>query len=253
MWTIKVTLNTQRQRLRWKSIFWLPYLLYSVKMKNTEKGSAKGLKSPSREKSSNPYDKQSFGEGNIYSNTYRDTSKSFIGIYKIFLRWKGSVYRLVWHDLILFMAAYFILLIIYRVVLSHFPTHKQHFELMCIYAHRFSSAIPITFLTGFYVSSVVSRWWDQFMSLPYPDQLALKLVAYVPGNVSWVDGPQIYSNKYYRFYISLSFIYKNAFSELVPQKSTQNGNAVCKSVIYTGIYKDSLYCWKAISYIPRSS
>ena len=168
------------------------YYLYSVKMKNTEKGNITGLKSPSKEKSSNPYDKQSFGEGNIYSNTYRDTSKSFIGIYKIFLRWKGSVYRLVWHDLILFMTAYFILLIIYRVVLIHFPTHKQHFELMCIYAHRFSSAIPITFLTGFYVSSVVSRWWDQFMSLPYPDQLALKLVAYVPGNVSWVVGPQIY-------------------------------------------------------------
>ena len=173
--TVKVNINC---------LIGLPIITYSVKMKNTETGNVAGLKSPSREKSSNPYDKQSFGEGNIYSNTYRDTSKSFIGIYKIFLRWKGSVYRLVWHDLILFMAAYFILLIIYRVVLSHFPTHKQHFELMCIYAYRFSSAIPITFLTGFYVSSVVSRWWDQFMSLPYPDQLALKLVAYVPGNVS---------------------------------------------------------------------
>ena len=107
-----------------------------------------------------------------------------VGIYKIFLRWKGSVYRLVWHDLVAFIAAYIVLLFVYRVILIRFPVHKQHFELMCIYAYRFSSAIPITFLTGFYVSSVVSRWWDQFMSLPYPDQLALKLVAYVPGNVS---------------------------------------------------------------------
>ena len=160
-------------------------------MRNMEKYKvSKKEKSPSKEKSADPYDKQRFGtkgsEGNIYINSYRDTSISFIGIYKIFLRWKGSVYSLVWHDMVAFMAAYLILLLLYRVILINFPMHKQHFELMCIYANRFSSAIPITFLTGFYVSSVVSRWWDQFMSLPYPDQLALKLVAYVPGGVSVV-------------------------------------------------------------------
>ena len=157
-------------------------------MKTMDKYRISKPKSPAKEPSSDPYDKQRFGnkgsEGNIYINNYRDTSKNFIGIYKIFLRWKGSVYRLVWHDLVAFIAAYLLLMLVYRVILIEFPVHKQHFELMCIYAYRFSSAIPITFLTGFYVSSVVSRWWDQFMSLPYPDQLALKLVAYVPGNVS---------------------------------------------------------------------
>ena len=49
---------------------------------------------------------------------------------------------------------------------------------------RFRTLIPITFLTGFYVSEVVKRYWDQFMSLPVPDRLALKLVSYVPGKVS---------------------------------------------------------------------
>ena len=44
--------------------------------------------------------------------------------------------------------------------------------------------IPITFLTGFYVSEVVRRYWDQYMSLPYPDRLALKLVSYIPGKVN---------------------------------------------------------------------
>ena len=43
--------------------------------------------------------------------------------------------------------------------------------------------IPIQFLTGFYVSEVVRRYWDQFLALPYPDRLALKLVAYIPGKV----------------------------------------------------------------------
>ena len=49
---------------------------------------------------------------------------------------------------------------------------------------RFRAMIPITFLTGFYVSEVVRRYWDQYMSLPYPDRLALKLVSYIPGKVS---------------------------------------------------------------------
>ena len=48
---------------------------------------------------------------------------------------------------------------------------------------RFKKLIPITFLTGFYVGEVVKRYWDQFMSLPVPDRLALKLVTFVPGKV----------------------------------------------------------------------
>ena len=54
---------------------------------------------------------------------------------------------------------------------------------MCIYAEQMRSNIPITFLTGFYVSQVVVRWWDQFMSLPWPDFIAMKLVNYFPGAV----------------------------------------------------------------------
>ncbi len=63
---------------------------------------------------------------------------------------------------------------------------RQFFEMLCVYANRFSSLIPITFLTGFYVSQVVTRWWDQFMSLPWPDRLALKLVSFCPGTVGFL-------------------------------------------------------------------
>ena len=39
-------------------------------------------------------------------------------------------------------------------------------------------------MTGFYVANVVSRYWDQFLSLPMMDKLAYKLVACIPGTVS---------------------------------------------------------------------
>ena len=138
-----------------------------------------------RGKSIDPYEKTAFGtKGNIYCNTYYHDSNRFLALKKIFLRWRGSVYRLVWEDLLFFFGIYYLLTIVYRGVLVAYPVHKQHFELLCVYADRFSSPIPITFLTGFYVSNVVSRWWDQFMALPYPDQLALKLVSFIPENVS---------------------------------------------------------------------
>jgi branched-subunit amino acid transport protein len=50
---------------------------------------------------------------------------------------------------------------------------------------RFLKFIPVTFMTGFYVTNVVSRYWDQFLSLPWPDRLAYKLVSYLPGQVKF--------------------------------------------------------------------
>ena len=121
---------------------------------------------------------------NIYYNTYSDTNRRWTGIVSLLFRWKQSVYSLIWNDVILFLIFYFFLSILYRHVLWYYPNHKQTFEILCIYADGFNSSIPITFLIGFYVSQVVSRWWDQFMTLPYPDVLALKLVAFLPGRVS---------------------------------------------------------------------
>ena len=91
----------------------------------------------------------------------------------------------VWHDFAIFLITYLSISVLYRGILVayDFREQRQTFELLCIYADRFSSSIPLSFLTGFYVTQVVNRWWEQFMALPWPDQLAFKLLAFVPGNV----------------------------------------------------------------------
>ena len=83
------------------------------------------------------------------------------------------------------IVVYAIISAVYRNVLcdGRHPKERECFELFVIYVERFASMIPIAFLTGFYVSQVVNRWWDQFMSLPWPDRFALKLVTIVPGTV----------------------------------------------------------------------
>ena len=122
-------------------------------------------------------------ETHRYSNQYSETNKPWSGMIDLLFRWQQSVYQLIWNDLLIFLFIYFFISIIYHHVLFYYPTHKQNFELICVYADRFSSSIPITFLIGFYVTQVVSRWWDQFMTLPHPDNLALKLVGFIPGRV----------------------------------------------------------------------
>ena len=50
--------------------------------------------------------------------------------------WKGSVIKLVWHDLLVFLVLYGLLSVIYREVLFDYPVYKEAFELICIYASR---------------------------------------------------------------------------------------------------------------------
>ena len=123
---------------------------------------------------------------NIYRNMYEDTSKRFTTTIRLLSKWKGSVFKLMGHTFVTWLFFYSVLSCIYRNILipHEDKRHRQMFELLCVYANRFLNLIPITFLVGFYVSQVVSRWWDQFMSLPWPDYLALKLVNFVPGHVS---------------------------------------------------------------------
>ena len=36
---------------------------------------------------------------------------------------------------------------------------------------HFADLIPVTFVLGFYVSIVITRWWQQFESIPWPGKL----------------------------------------------------------------------------------
>ena len=120
---------------------------------------------------------------NQYRNVYCGTAKTGF-ILTILGKWSGSVFKLIYHDLFVFVILYAFLSILYRNVLYYNEYNRKCFELICFYMDGFSKLIPIAFLTGFYVSQVVNRWWDQFMTLPWPDKLALKLVNFVPGTVS---------------------------------------------------------------------
>ena len=147
---------------------------------------------------------------NIYSNVYSGTAH--IGfIFTLFTKWKGSVFKLIYHDFLMFIFLYAILSIFYRYVFYTNDYNRQLFEVICFYMNGFSKLIPIAFLTGFYVSSVVSRWWDQFMTLPWPDKLALKLVNFCPGAVSNLEINELYEYHTRAIIIHALYLVKSLF------------------------------------------
>ncbi|XP_006900895.1 PREDICTED: bestrophin-2 [Elephantulus edwardii] len=111
--------------------------------------------------------------------TARVANTRFGGFSKLLLLWRGSIYKLLWRELLCFLMLYMTLSATYRFVLSE--GQKRYFEKLVIYCDQYASLIPISFVLGFYVTLVVNRWWDQYLCMPLPDALICAVVGSVHG------------------------------------------------------------------------
>ncbi|XP_043528583.1 bestrophin-3 [Frieseomelitta varia] len=94
--------------------------------------------------------------------------------------WRGSVYKLIWRELLAYLFVYYLINFTYRYGLNE--QQRVIFEKIRYYFGNSSDSIPMSFVLGFYVSLVVKRWWEQYKLLPWPDNLALFISAAIPGN-----------------------------------------------------------------------
>jgi ribosomal protein L36 len=108
------------------------------------------------------------------------TCRGFSCFLKLLARWRGSIYKLVWVDLLLFLIFYYVINISYRFTPdgSH---SKLCFEKVIRYCDKYVNLVPLSFILGFYVSLVMTRWWNQYCSIPFPDNLAIIVGASVKG------------------------------------------------------------------------
>ena len=123
------------------------------------------------------------------------------------LVWKGSVAKLIWHDLLVFLLLYYTLSLMYRYPPTE--SYREYFEWVCIYCSKFKEySNTVKFLTGFYVTSVLSRYWKQFDSLPWPDNLAYQMISLVQGKVRRVVVCKLNNTRQKLFQIYIrAFIY----------------------------------------------
>ncbi|KAL3265240.1 hypothetical protein HHI36_009454 [Cryptolaemus montrouzieri] len=98
---------------------------------------------------------------------------------KLLVRWKGSIYKLVWMDLLVFLTLYYSLNCLYRFFLDEYG--KLMFQNIVQYCKLYIDLIPLSFVLGFYVSVVMTRWWGQYTAIPWPDNLAVFVSTTVHG------------------------------------------------------------------------
>jgi len=122
---------------------------------------------------------------------------SSFGIFtKILFKWRGSIYKLVYKELLAYILAYFVINLTYRMVIlpnsecddslpscQRWRSHREIFEALRLYCHENLKSVPLTFMLGFYVSLIVTRWWKQYNLLPWPDSFGMLVTGlYNTGN-----------------------------------------------------------------------
>ena len=71
-----------------------------------------------------------------YKNVYEDTTSRIQSVVNLFYVWKGSVTKLLWLELFVFLFCYYVLALLYWHVLILDETSAQIFEMICIYCQK---------------------------------------------------------------------------------------------------------------------
>ncbi|VDM17134.1 unnamed protein product [Hydatigera taeniaeformis] len=107
---------------------------------------------------------------------------SYGAFFRLLCRWKGSIYKLIWVDLLVFSVLYSTIALVYHLSPISSPSllemHKQIRNFLD-YVKSMSNSLPISFILGFFVTLVVNRWIDQFNYLPTSDGVGLLTCAYI--------------------------------------------------------------------------
>ncbi|WKY05015.1 hypothetical protein Q1695_005766 [Nippostrongylus brasiliensis] len=94
---------------------------------------------------------------------------------RLLLRWKGSIWRSVWIELVVFLVLFYTVRLFsaYGIpaIDDEHSSYRKKFQMLCRAFNEYTRLIPLTFVLGFYVSNVVSRWWRQFECLSWPEDL----------------------------------------------------------------------------------
>jgi len=90
--------------------------------------------------------------------SYNDkvATASFLGFPKLLVRWRGSAYKLLWRDFLIYFAMYWVLQVIDWYALG--PEEQASFRQVGLYCRNYTNLIPVNFVLGFYVTSIVGRW-----------------------------------------------------------------------------------------------
>uniref|UniRef100_A0A158P9W1 Bestrophin homolog n=1 Tax=Angiostrongylus cantonensis TaxID=6313 RepID=A0A158P9W1_ANGCA len=114
----------------------------------------------------------------INYNLAVSTSKPWT-LFKLLLKWRGSIWKAVILELVVWLMFFGILSIIYRTALSY--EQQRTFERVVQYCDARLDYIPLNFMLGFFVTAVVNRWTTLYQIIGFIDKCDLLYSEYVRG------------------------------------------------------------------------
>uniref|UniRef100_A0A0N4ZDG4 Bestrophin homolog n=1 Tax=Parastrongyloides trichosuri TaxID=131310 RepID=A0A0N4ZDG4_PARTI len=108
------------------------------------------------------------------------SSTSTHGFLKILFRWRGSIWKSVYCEFLIWTIVYYIIMFIYRVLLT--KSQMRIFELVAADCDKKLDYIPLIFMLGFFVTIVVDRWKNIFFNIGFIDTVALVIGLTVRGS-----------------------------------------------------------------------
>ncbi|CAB3408540.1 unnamed protein product [Caenorhabditis bovis] len=113
------------------------------------------------------------------------SSVSFLNFFKVLFRWRGSVWKSVWTELLLWIMLYYIVYCTYWYTLS--SAGQQIFrELVQPISDHLDQCVPLTFMLAFFVTVIVDRWKNIFANIGFIENTALAIATLIRG-----DSPEI--------------------------------------------------------------
>ncbi|CAJ0581629.1 unnamed protein product, partial [Mesorhabditis spiculigera] len=110
-----------------------------------------------------------------------DVASAKFGIFpRLIFRWRGSIWKAVYMELILWCVGYISISLLYRFAFT--PEQQSVFERVVAFFREHKDFLPLTFMLRFYVSIVVARWWAMYCDSGWIDYAALHIRNYIPGN-----------------------------------------------------------------------
>ncbi|VDN85684.1 unnamed protein product [Brugia pahangi] len=109
-------------------------------------------------------------------------SLSPLAIFRVLFRWKGSVWKLIYKELFVWTILFLAISFIYR---SDYILNAKQKIILGNLAYYFDTRleyIPITFILGFFVDTILSRWSNIITNLGYIESYALFISNCIHGN-----------------------------------------------------------------------
>jgi bestrophin, other len=108
------------------------------------------------------------------------TSTSTTLLKLLFQRWRGSVLRLLWRDMLLYITIHYVLQLSYTLHVLN-DDQRAIFEIIAKKSKLYLKEIRIEFLLGFFIANVTARWWNQYETIPWPYSIAVYVSTTIHG------------------------------------------------------------------------